>query len=128
MAVRRAKLFSRLASEHHCLLLFRVSNACGTGQSQINTQNFLGTGGKLARAFTALVRDLAANAGGVVDRSGALPAFKATLGNFAPVFAGFQQQDAMEFFNQFTSLIHEDLNRIKKKPYVEVRGACVLRD
>ena len=88
-------------------------------EKAINKNNFLGTGGKLARAFSALVRKYAARTGGVVERDGQLSAFKATLGNFAPVFAGFQQQDAMEFFNQFTSFIHEDLNRIKKKPYVE---------
>ena len=97
-----------------------------TVESQINTKNFLGTGGKLARAYSALVREVAAKGGSLVEAGGALDNFKAVLGQFAPVFAGYQQQDAMEFFNQFTSLVHEDLNRVHTKPCVGVVVVMVV--
>jgi len=85
--------------------------------SEINTKNPLGTGGKLAKAFSNLVREIARSKPNAV----VVPThFKQTLGNFCARFAGFQQQDAMEFFNSLTSdLLHEDVNRIQKKPYVE---------
>lgn len=47
--------------------------------------------------------------------------FKAVLGKFAPQFAGYQQQDSQEFMSFLLDGIHEDLNRVLKKPYTEVR-------
>ena len=39
--------------------------------------------------------------------------FKRTIGEFAPQFAGYQQQDSQEFLLFFLDGLHEDLNRIK---------------
>lgn len=44
---------------------------------------------------------------------------KRTLGKRVARFAGYGQQDAAELLNFLLDLIHEDLNRVKKKPYVE---------
>lgn len=41
------------------------------------------------------------------------------LGKRVARFAGYGQQDACELLNFILDLIHEDLNRVKKKPYVE---------
>lgn len=44
-------------------------------------------------------------------------AFKETLCKFAPQFEGNQQHDAQELLNFILDGLHEDLNRVKKKPY-----------
>lgn len=45
--------------------------------------------------------------------------FKSTVGRFGPSFSGYQQQDSQEFLAFLLDGMHEDLNRIMKKPYVE---------
>lgn len=47
--------------------------------------------------------------------------FKAQLGQFAPQFQGYQQHDAQELLALLLDGIHEDLNRVKQKPYIEDR-------
>jgi len=44
-----------------------------------------------------------------------------TLGKFNEIFASGTQEDAHEFIAYLLDQIHEDLNRIKKKPYVEIK-------
>jgi hypothetical protein len=83
-------------------------------EKMINKSNPLSTGGDVARGFSALVK-LVANSGGV---SVAPKQFKLALGSHCPRFAGFDQEDAMELFNSLTDLLHEDLNRVGKKPCV----------
>lgn len=45
--------------------------------------------------------------------------FKATIGHFNSMFSGYLQQDSQEFLAFLLDSLHEDLNRIDKKPYVE---------
>ena len=45
------------------------------------------------------------------------------VGRFAPQFSGYQQQDSQELMAFLLDGLHEDLNRIKKKPYVELKDA-----
>ena len=45
------------------------------------------------------------------------------VGRFAPQFSGYQQQDAQELMAFLLDGLHEDLNRIKNKPYVELKDA-----
>lgn len=45
------------------------------------------------------------------------------VGRFAPQFSGYQQQDSQELLAFLLDGLHEDLNRIKKKPYIELRDA-----
>ena len=42
------------------------------------------------------------------------------VGRFAPQFSGYQQQDSQELLAFLLDGLHEDLNRVKKKPYVEI--------
>lgn len=42
------------------------------------------------------------------------------IGNFAPQFTGYQQHDSQELAAFLLDGLHEDLNRILKKPYIEV--------
>lgn len=41
------------------------------------------------------------------------------IGQFAPAFAGYQQQDSQELMLFLLDGLHEDLNRVRKRPYVE---------
>lgn len=46
--------------------------------------------------------------------------FKHQLATFAPQFAGYSQQDSQELLAFLLDGLHEDLNRIRNKPYIEV--------
>lgn len=45
--------------------------------------------------------------------------FKAALARFAPQFGGYAQQDSQELLAFLLDGLHEDLNRVRQKPYVE---------
>ena len=45
------------------------------------------------------------------------------IGEFAPRFNGYAQQDSQELTAFLLDGLHEDLNRIKKKPYIEEKEA-----
>jgi ubiquitin carboxyl-terminal hydrolase 4/11 len=45
--------------------------------------------------------------------------FKSQLQRFAPQFSGYQQHDSQELVAFLLDGLHEDLNRVLKKPYVE---------
>lgn len=45
--------------------------------------------------------------------------FKQQLQRFAPQFSGYQQHDSQELLAFLLDGLHEDLNRVLKKPYVE---------
>lgn len=87
----------------------------------LNTDNPIGTGGELAKAYADLISKLWA--GDVASVSPRL--FKAKLGQFAPQFMGYRQQDSQELLAFLLDGLHEDLNRITKKPYI---GASWTRD
>jgi ubiquitin carboxyl-terminal hydrolase 4/11/15 len=78
----------------------------------LNRTNPLGTGGRLAEAYADLVKKMFSGAYvAVVPKE-----FKGVLGRFAPQFAGYQQQDSQEFMSFLLDGMHEDLNRVDKKP------------
>jgi len=45
------------------------------------------------------------------------------VGERAPQFQGYSQHDAQEFCAYILDLLHEDVNQVKKKPYVEQKEA-----
>lgn len=45
---------------------------------------------------------------------------KFKLAKFASQFAGFQQHDAQELLSFLLDGLHEDLNRVKVKPYIDL--------
>eukprot|EP00976_Prorocentrum_cordatum_P100670 1192320-Prorocentrum_minimum.AAC.1 len=84
---------------------------------EINSGNPLGLGGELALAFGSLMHSLwKETASSVAPRS-----FKSKLGKFAPQFSGYNQQDSQELLAFLLDGMHEDLNRVRQKPYMEVR-------
>ncbi|GAB4829450.1 ubiquitin-specific protease [Ancistrocladus abbreviatus] len=86
---------------------------------EINRQNPLGMVGELALAFGELLRKLWA-----LGRTPVAPRpFKAKLARFAPQFSGYNQHDSQELLAFLLDGLHEDLNRVKHKPYVKSRDA-----
>ena len=45
--------------------------------------------------------------------------FKRSVSRWAPQFAGYEQHDSSELLTFLVDGLHEDLNRVNKKPYVE---------
>ncbi|PRP82307.1 ubiquitin carboxyl-terminal hydrolase 4 isoform 1 [Planoprotostelium fungivorum] len=87
----------------------------GNYRDQINEDNPLGTGGRLVTSFGSLMENLwSGSSSSVAPRE-----FKRDLEQFAPQFAGYQQHDSQELLAFLLDGIHEDVNRIKKKPYIE---------
>lgn len=85
-------------------------------ENDINTDNPLGMNGKLAKAYHSLLYDMWL----AKDSRTAPHDLKRVLGKRVARFSGYGQQDACELLNYLLDLIHEDLNRVKKKPYVEM--------
>jgi len=82
-------------------------------QKDLNQDNPLGYGGKLAISFAILMRILWSGKA----RSHAPMKLKHLVAQKASQFAGYAQHDAQEFMAFLLDGLHEDLNRVKKKPY-----------
>ena len=85
-------------------------------KNEVNTDNVLGTGGKLAVQFARLLNELWNEEAPVV-----IPwSFKKIVGTFQPMFSGFAQHDSAELLSFVLDGLHEDLNRVVTKPYYEM--------
>ncbi|KAI5560173.1 hypothetical protein BDE02_16G028800 [Populus trichocarpa] len=86
---------------------------------EINWKNPLGMVGELALAFGELLRRLWAP-----GRTAIAPRqFKMKLARFAPQFSGYNQHDSQELLAFLLDGLHEDLNRVKHKPYKKSKDA-----
>ncbi|XP_047679014.1 ubiquitin carboxyl-terminal hydrolase 11 isoform X2 [Tachysurus fulvidraco] len=86
---------------------------------ELNFTNPLGMKGEIAEAYADVLKQIWSGKHSFIVPRG----FKAKLGHFAPQFLGYQQHDAQELLSFLLDGLHEDLNRIKKKEYVEVKDA-----
>ncbi|GAU93550.1 hypothetical protein RvY_05476 [Ramazzottius varieornatus] len=81
----------------------------------VNGENPLGKGGAIANVYAHLLESLwKKQSGGSVYPTD----FKKTLSRFTSLFNG-AQQDAQESLQYIVDCLHEDLNRVKKKPYFQ---------
>ncbi|XP_020626847.1 ubiquitin carboxyl-terminal hydrolase 4-like [Orbicella faveolata] len=88
-------------------------------KEELNRNNPLGMRGEIANAYAGLLNQIwNEQYSSVAPRQ-----FKMQVGRFAPQFSGYQQQDSQELLAFLLDGLHEDLNRVKKKPYVEVKDA-----
>ena len=95
-----------------------VINYFQSGQylKEINDQNPLGMKGELAKSFGELVKAMwSGEYAYLAPRD-----YKQTVGKFAPTFSGYAQQDSQEHISFLLDGLHEDLNRVLKKPYMEL--------
>lgn len=88
----------------------------GVFQDELNPDNPLGMHGAIAEAFGALLQRIWSPDG---SSSYSPREFKQQLQRFAPQFSGYQQHDSQELVAFLLDGLHEDLNRVLKKPYVE---------
>ncbi|CAF2125121.1 unnamed protein product [Brassica napus] len=85
----------------------------------INRDNPLGMCGELAIAFGELLKKLwSSGRNAVAPRS-----FKTKLARFAPQFSGYNQHDSQELLAFLLDGLHEDLNKVKRKPYIELKDS-----
>ncbi|KAK1263162.1 Ubiquitin carboxyl-terminal hydrolase 8 [Acorus gramineus] len=76
--------------------------------------------GELALAFGDLLRKLWAP-----ERNPVFPRlFKSKISHFNLHFNGYNQHDSQELLAFLLDGLHEDLNRVKNKPYIEAKDAC----
>ncbi|KAB1253314.1 Ubiquitin carboxyl-terminal hydrolase 11 [Camelus dromedarius] len=87
---------------------------------ELNFCNPLGMKGEIAEAYADLVKQ----AWSGHHRSIVPHVFKTKVGHFASQFLGYQQHDSQELLSFLLDGLHEDLNRVKKKEYVELCDAA----
>lgn len=92
-------------------IVLTLKNVAGAYRGEINRDNPLGMSGKVAEEFGHLIKKLWSNNGSFSPRE-----FKAMIGRFRPMFIGWSQQDSQELLSFLLDGLHEDLNRIYKKP------------
>lgn len=84
-------------------------------RKDLNQDNPLGSGGTVALAYASLLNDMwGGEFSTLVPRK-----LKQTVAVFAPQFNNMYQHDSQEFCSFLMDGLHEDLNRIKDKPFVE---------
>uniref|UniRef100_M4BGP8 Ubiquitin carboxyl-terminal hydrolase n=1 Tax=Hyaloperonospora arabidopsidis (strain Emoy2) TaxID=559515 RepID=M4BGP8_HYAAE len=93
-------------------------------KKDLNHDNPLGTGGNLAAEYDVLLKELWFGTAPSTSPAN----FKRAVSRFAPQFSGFQQHDAQELLAYIIDGLHEDLNRVKHKPYVEVEDSDGSQD
>ncbi|CAD8059433.1 unnamed protein product [Paramecium sonneborni] len=84
-------------------------------QNQLNKQNPLGTKGLLASTYCDLMKSMWFGS----DSSISPYQLKRVIDKFAPQFYGYGQHDSHEFLSYLLDGLHEDLNRVLKKPTVK---------
>ncbi|KAI8098402.1 uncharacterized protein B0P05DRAFT_582735 [Gilbertella persicaria] len=92
-------------------------------KQDLNTNNPLGLNGDLASAYAAILKDIWKENTNftTASRSSISPReFKSTFERFNPHFVGFLQQDSQELLSFLLDGLHEDLNRVHDKPYIEI--------
>lgn len=86
---------------------------------ELNTQNKMGTKGHLTIRYAELLKEvLSAQA-----RSIAPIKFRFCVSKFAPQFADKGQHDSQELLDWLLDQLHEDLNRVTEKPYIEIKDS-----
>ncbi|KAL0480576.1 ubiquitin carboxyl-terminal hydrolase [Acrasis kona] len=88
----------------------------------VNETNALGMKGELAVKFGSLIKEMWSGINSCSPVN-----LKHCIGQFAPQFSGYSQHDSQEFLAFLLDGLHEDLNQVKKKPYVEMKDEVVKR-
>ena len=84
---------------------------------EINTDNNNGAKGKIAKAYYSLIEEIWNGHSKYINPWD----FRQIFVSFVKQFAGFSQQDSDEMLTFVLDSLHEDLNRVKVKPYSELK-------
>lgn len=85
-------------------------------EQDINATNKLGSGGNVARAYYELIEELWNGNSRYLSPSD----FRHIFVRFARQFSGYSQHDSQEMLTFVLDALHEDLNRIRTKPYISM--------
>ncbi|KAK5929798.1 hypothetical protein CgunFtcFv8_011000 [Champsocephalus gunnari] len=86
---------------------------------ELNRTNPIGMRGHMAKCYGDLVMELWSG----TQKNIAPLKLRWTIAKYAPRFNGFQQQDSQELLAFLLDGLHEDLNRVHEKPYVELKDS-----
>ncbi|KAK7088275.1 hypothetical protein V1264_022210 [Littorina saxatilis] len=86
---------------------------------ELNRDNPIGMKGHIAQRYGELIKDLWSG----TSRAVAPLKLRWTIGKYAPRFNGFQQHDSQELLSFLLDGLHEDLNRVRSKPYRELKDS-----
>ncbi|XP_040901729.1 ubiquitin carboxyl-terminal hydrolase 32 isoform X4 [Toxotes jaculatrix] len=86
---------------------------------ELNRTNPIGMRGHMAKCYGDLVMELWSG----TQKNVAPLKLRWTIAKYAPRFNGFQQQDSQELLAFLLDGLHEDLNRVHEKPYVELKDS-----
>ena len=118
-----AVLQALFTNYHVCRVLLADQS---TLKAWINHTNPLGTGGEVVTALAALLRLLADDAQTAKSTLGdfncvqgqTVKHFRSVFTRFEPQFREAREHDAADLLERLLSLLHEDLNRVYRKPFV----------
>ncbi|KAL3781972.1 hypothetical protein ACHAWO_004785 [Cyclotella atomus] len=96
----------------------------GDYTKHINKKNPLGSGGRVATAYASFLSEIWTGEYSIL----APRMLKQTVGFFAPQFNNNYQHDSQEFCQYLMDGLHEDLNKVIEKPYVEHIEANGMKD
>lgn len=85
-------------------------------KEEINKKNKYGSGGAIAKAYFELIEQLWNGDSAYLNPY----VFRQIFVSFVKQFAGFCQHDSHEMLAFMLDALHEDLNRVKTKPYCEL--------
>lgn len=84
----------------------------------INPDNPLGMRGEIARCYSEVIKAMwSGHHLNLTPRE-----FRMVVNRFAPQFSGFAHHDCQELMAFLLDGLHEDLNRVKVKPYIEMKN------
>ncbi|OBS67318.1 hypothetical protein A6R68_04147 [Neotoma lepida] len=86
---------------------------------KIQDEQHLVIEGHMAKCYGDLVQELWSG----TQKNVAPLKLRWTIAKYAPRFNGFQQQDSQELLAFLLDGLHEDLNRVHEKPYVELKDS-----
>uniref|UniRef100_A0ABM5ENA4 ubiquitinyl hydrolase 1 n=1 Tax=Pogona vitticeps TaxID=103695 RepID=A0ABM5ENA4_9SAUR len=86
---------------------------------ELNRTNPIGMKGHMAKCYGDLIQELWSG----TQKNVAPLKLRWTIAKYAPRFNGFQQQDSQELLAFLLDGLHEDLNRVHDKPYVELKDS-----
>ena len=90
----------------------------------MNKDDPIGSKGKLVESYAEIIKHLWY---GLAD-SFSPNDFKEIIGNIRKIFKDFQQQDSQEFLSFLLDGLHEDLNKVLKKPYIAQKDNLIFQN